>query len=67
MQFESCEVFVTQGIKDYKVYVCRIGDFFQARVIDPPSPNWSEVGIGRDEREAVDSLMLKISNSPQAA
>ncbi len=42
--------------------ICFNGDFYHARITDPPSPLWSLSGLGVDEEAAVDDLIKKLNN-----
>lgn len=68
MIFESKEICITKGVdEDHTVSVCFNGEFYQARVIHPPTPIWNEVGIGKTEQEAIAVLMAKLDRSQSAA
>lgn len=60
MEFHSKEVCMVHGQDQYTLSVCFNGTFYQARVINPPSPMWREVGIGTTENEAITFLMTKL-------
>lgn len=61
MDFVEKEVCLTHSLSgDYTASVCFNGEFYQARIVHPPTPNWNQIGIGRTEREALDALMAKI-------
>lgn len=61
MDFEAKEVCITQDAIDYKISVCFNGEFYHARIINPPSPDWALSGLGQTENEAVNDLMLKVN------
>jgi hypothetical protein len=60
MKFESKDICLTHNNEKYTVSVCFNGEFYQARVIHPPMPQWSEIGIGNTEDEAITVLMAKL-------
>lgn len=63
MNFEAstCMIQMTPDLK-YSVSVCFNGDFYSARITNPPTPQWSLSGIGSTEQEAVNNLIHKMQN-----
>lgn len=68
MIFNSKEICITNGVdENHIVSVCFNGEFYQARVIHPPTPIWNVIGIGKTEQEAIAILMAKLDRALSVA
>lgn len=63
MNFNIQEICFKSEGDDYTALVCFNGEFYQARIIEPPTPQWAEIGIGKTSDEAVSNLMDKIKKA----
>ena len=66
MIFESKELVLSQDSREYRISMCFNGEFYQARIIHPPTPIWNEIGIGYSEADAIGVLMSKLQRTQAA-